>query len=182
MNRISVINTILGHTGARTYLEIGVKPGLTFMQVNAEKRTGVDPGWPGLKFYWYVARKRQTRFFKMTSDRFFEKRRPMLEKEAIDIALVDGFHEYHQSLRDVENCLKYLSPGGAIVMHDCNPQSEAVGLVPVHPRRAAAGKPARDVERRRVEDDCVSEVASRRSAGLRPGLRSWCGCHHKGQA
>ena len=142
MNRISVINTIIDHTGARQYLEIGVKHGLSFMQVNAEKRTGVDPGWPGLKFYWYLAKKRQMRFFKITSDRFFEKHRPTLEKNGIDIALVDGLHEYHQSLRDVENCLKYLSPGGAIVLHDCNPQSEGAALSPCTPAgRQRANQP-----------------------------------------
>jgi len=125
MNRIRVINTIIARRGARTYLEIGVKKGLTFRQVEARVKVGVDPGWPGLAFYWYLLRTGGAKFFRVTSDTFFEKRAGRLGNEGIDVALVDGLHEYHQSLRDVQHCLEYLSPDGAIVMHDCNPQSES---------------------------------------------------------
>jgi len=41
----------------------------------------------------------------------------------VDLALVDGLHEYEQVVRDVDNVLRYLNPGGVILLHDCNPQS-----------------------------------------------------------
>ena len=63
----------------------------------------------------------------VTSDEFFEKYAGQMLSEGIDVALVDGLHTYEQSLRDVENCLKYLNPGGVIVMHDCNPLNVAMG-------------------------------------------------------
>lgn len=44
----------------------------------------------------------------------------------IDIIFIDGLHTYQQSLRDVQNSLKYLAKGGTIVMHDCNPWSKRV--------------------------------------------------------
>ncbi|NCF75239.1 MAG: hypothetical protein GWO87_01995, partial [Xanthomonadaceae bacterium] len=43
----------------------------------------------------------------------------------IDVAFIDGLHTYEQSLRDVKNCLNNLDDNGVIVVHDCNPLSEA---------------------------------------------------------
>jgi hypothetical protein len=33
-------------------------------------------------------------------------------------------HTYEQSLRDILNALKYLTPKGVILVHDCNPSTE----------------------------------------------------------
>ncbi len=68
------------------------------------------------------------RFFKMTSDEFFLNPPDDIVKKGIDIAFIDGLHTYEQSLRDVENVLKYLNPDGVIVMHDCLPDSEASAM------------------------------------------------------
>jgi len=38
-----------------------------------------------------------------------------------DIILVDPWHEYETSLRDMQLALSLLSDGGSIVIHDCNP-------------------------------------------------------------
>ncbi len=64
----------------------------------------------------------------MTSDEFFANPPEILIEKGIDLAFIDGLHTYEQSLRDVENCLKYLNPDGIIVMHDCLPSSEAEAL------------------------------------------------------
>ena len=125
MNRITLIKQLIEHTNARNYLEIGVKKGLTFMQINADTKWGVDPIWPGFKLCLHLLKTPKTRYFRMTSDRFFDKNANIFAKETIDIALIDGLHEHKQSLRDVQNCLKYLSKNGIIVMHDCNPQSQS---------------------------------------------------------
>eukprot|EP01034_Spumella_vulgaris_P005623 gene5623-7181_t len=57
----------------------------------------------------------------MTSDDFFAQ-----NTEFFDVIFVDGLHEANQVFRDVTNALKWLNPGGAIVMHDCNPRSFAI--------------------------------------------------------
>jgi hypothetical protein len=65
------------------------------------------------------------KYFSKTSDDFFEQDAPTLfSKKKIQLALVDGMHEYSFALRDVENTLKYLSHDGVIIMHDCNPQTK----------------------------------------------------------
>ena len=62
----------------------------------------------------------------MTSDDLFERHRGRLQKlDGIDVAFIDGLHRYEQSLKDVRNCLLYLRSNGVIIMHDCNPESEA---------------------------------------------------------
>jgi hypothetical protein len=41
-----------------------------------------------------------------------------------DIILVDPWHEYDTSIRDLGDALRLLKPGGTIVVHDCLPPSE----------------------------------------------------------
>ena len=130
MNRLDVIQRIINHKKANTYLEIGVKKGKAFLEIRARKKIAIDP-------LFKISRKRKIKFFlknfsnisneyyEMTSDIFFEKESICLTKSnGIDVAFIDGLHTYTQSLKDVHNCLKFLNQSGVIVMHDCNPQSE----------------------------------------------------------
>src|SRR5262245_25742999 len=39
----------------------------------------------------------------------------------VDIALLDSFHEYEQSLRDLTEFFSFISEGGTLVVHDCMP-------------------------------------------------------------
>ena len=65
------------------------------------------------------------KYFLKTSDEFFkEDAQFVFNGKQVDIALVDGMHEYHFALRDVENILQYLDSDGIIIMHNCNPKSE----------------------------------------------------------
>ena len=57
----------------------------------------------------------------MTSDVYFET---LDAGEHFDLVFVDGFHERRQVVRDVTNALRHLSPGGVVVVHDCNPPDE----------------------------------------------------------
>ena len=63
-----------------------------------------------------------------TSDSFFESVKE--SKEKFNVVFVDGLHEYSQAYRDIVNALGHLAPNGFIVVHDCNPTSEIVGLPP----------------------------------------------------
>ncbi len=54
----------------------------------------------------------------MISDDFFN----VVEKDASwDIIFIDGLHEAEQVTKDIINCIKHLTLGGVIVLHDCNP-------------------------------------------------------------
>ncbi len=44
--------------------------------------------------------------------------------------MVDGLHHADQVERDTLNALRHLAPGGAIVLHDCNPLTEIAQRVP----------------------------------------------------
>lgn len=64
-------------------------------------------------------------YFETTSDRFFAEQTELLAASGVDVALIDGLHTHEQTVVDVENTLRWLTPGGLIVMHDCNPKSAA---------------------------------------------------------
>lgn len=109
------INRVLSRKKApRIYLEIGVRDGACIRRIHAEERIAVDPNplfeedkdiWGGVDLY------------KTTSDEFFATTGCKL----VDVALVDGLHEFRQALRDVLNLEKLMSPDGVIFIHDCNP-------------------------------------------------------------
>lgn len=126
MNRIEVIQKIIDKINAKTYLEIGVEFGSTFSKVKAERKIAVDPE---IKISWKekladMLKFQKVKYFEMASDEFFNKYSDLFIKRKIGVALVDGLHTYQQSLKDIENCLKFLSDRGVIVTHDCNPTNE----------------------------------------------------------
>jgi hypothetical protein len=128
MNRMTVIQQIIDKINARVYLEIGVSRGKVLLRIKAPYKFGVDPK---LKLSIDKKIKRRlgllgARLFEITSDRFFNEFSHKILSNGIDVAFVDGLHTYEQTLRDVENCLRYLNKNGVIVMHDCNPLSYAI--------------------------------------------------------
>jgi len=120
LNRVDVIQSLLGKIKGSTYLEIGILRGDTIRKIKASTKYGIDIKRPedasGMEF------------FQMTSDRFFEKKAYSLKR--LDVVFIDGLHEFEQVKKDVFNSLKYLSAKGFIVLHDCNPQSEIMQIVP----------------------------------------------------
>ncbi|HVA47661.1 MAG TPA: class I SAM-dependent methyltransferase [Pirellulales bacterium] len=47
-----------------------------------------------------------------------------------DLVFIDGWLEHEQVYRDVTNSLEVLTANGTIVLHDCNPTTEAMQRVP----------------------------------------------------
>ena len=129
MERLQLIQQLIDKRNYSSYLEIGVLGGNNFFPIKCAKKIAVDPQF---KFNW-KGRLGETLknpsnigalFFETTSDKFFEQNAwSLFKKRKLDIALVDGMHEFDFALRDVLNCLEYLSDDGVIIMHDCNPQS-----------------------------------------------------------
>lgn len=114
MNRTDIINAIIKKLNFTSYLEIGTQWGANLNAVVCENKHGVDPDW------------QSAADFKMTSDEYFK-----LYPQKFDIVFIDGLHHADQFLRDFCNACNVLSPGGAIVCHDCNPTSEAMQRVPM---------------------------------------------------
>lgn len=125
INRIDLIQKIINAKRAKTYLEIGIFNGACFVPIESETKIGVDICPPVKKVADILSD--QVKYFQMTSDEFFETQNSLFAETKIDVAFIDGFHSYKQSLKDVENCLKYLSEDGVIVMHDCNPPTQKAG-------------------------------------------------------
>lgn len=97
----------------KRYLELGTHAGVTFRQVLAKDKTGVDPAFDTT--------------YRMTTDEFFEKVAP---GQKWDIIFIDACHEYDYILRDYNNAVKHLSPGGVIFVHDMVPPT--ADFVPPH--------------------------------------------------
>lgn len=47
-----------------------------------------------------------------------------------DLIFIDGLHLKEQVMKDIENSLHHLSPGGTIVCHDSFPSEEWLQIVP----------------------------------------------------
>jgi len=102
---------------ARSYLEIGVMYGDTFVDVAklVKRAIGVD------------TRNRigsEYEFYEMSSDDFFR-----CFHDKIDVIFIDGDHRFEQAEKDFENSLKILDAGGTIILHDTDP-NHAVRFAP----------------------------------------------------
>jgi hypothetical protein len=129
MERLDLIQRLIDTRGYSTYLEIGVLGGVVFFAVKCRRKIAVDPEF---KLNWKGKLGEAVRnpynlnssFHEMKSDDFFEREASRIFlKSKLDIALVDGMHEFRYALNDVLNCLSYLNNNGVIIMHDCNPQT-----------------------------------------------------------
>ena len=111
--RWDIINRIADIYGAKSYLEIGIGTKENLYKIKCQKKIGVDP----------LKTLRPDRC--CTSDEFFRD-----NTEKFDIIFIDGLHHKAQVIKDIENALKALTENGTIVVHDCNPTSEAMQAVP----------------------------------------------------
>jgi len=93
------INRIARHTGAQTYLEIGVCRGATFNGVSLSRKVGVDPNF---RFNVEEYRKEGTELYALTSDQYFAEARG---SKKFDIIFLDGLHQFYQTFRDFCNSL-----------------------------------------------------------------------------
>src|SRR5688572_7196691 len=130
LNRIKIVQALIRATRAKSYLEIGVNNGACFLRLKAPFKMAVDPSFkmkPGrkLKYFFKNPSNVNNHYYQQTSDDFFALQQDVLKQRNPKVVLIDGLHTYEQALRDVYNSLKFLEDGGVIVMHDCNPLSEA---------------------------------------------------------
>lgn len=125
MTRTDLLNHLAEKYNLQRYLEIGVQvPELNFDKIKCKEKIGVDPAddiWPDTGT-----------IFQMTSDQFLDEVAYALghNDRQFDLIFIDGLHTAEQVKKDFEGCLKYLSPNGFIVLHDCNPEKEEHTIVP----------------------------------------------------
>lgn len=110
-SRFQLINQVIALKGAKSYLEIGCCKNDCFNEVQCSQKVGVDPVGGGT--------------LRMKSDEFFA-----VNAQQFDVIFIDGLHEAWQVDRDIENALRFLSPRGVILMHDCNPLFDIRTVVP----------------------------------------------------
>jgi hypothetical protein len=134
MDRLLILQTLMKQKKLKNYLEIGVFNAHIFFKVKSNFKIAVDP-----EFRFDSARKAGkivlnpynlfNTYVEKTSDDFFaQDAKKLLAKKKIDIALIDGMHEYAYALRDVENTLQYMSDDAVIIMHDCNPATKQAAI------------------------------------------------------
>ncbi|MBU2177763.1 MAG: class I SAM-dependent methyltransferase [Gammaproteobacteria bacterium] len=104
MTRTEIINWFIKKYRYHSYLEIGAYRKENFDGVNCRYKKCVDPDSSCNANYI------------MTSDKFF-----LANKMKWGIVFVDGLHEKHQALRDINNALKAIYNSGTILVHDCCP-------------------------------------------------------------
>ncbi|MCL2017665.1 MAG: glycosyltransferase [Alphaproteobacteria bacterium] len=134
VKRTFIINKLIRDNNLKSYLEIGVSnPYVNYLGVKCARKVSVDP-CELCEFFSKEAISGFKQFIdhKVTSDEFFSK-----NTETFDIIFIDGDHSYEQSLRDLNNSLKIVNPGGFIVLHDaCPPCYENTQVENLH-----SGKP-----------------------------------------
>ena len=119
LNHTELIQHLIDKHGYKSYLEIGLGDGVNFINVNCERKVGIDPlqimGGPNCIPML------------MTSDEYFDE---LPDDVKFDAIFIDGLHEAYQCERDIVNAWKHLKPGGCIVIHDINPTNEQMQRVP----------------------------------------------------
>ena len=124
MNRTDILNLIARRIRARTYLEIGVRePTANFNWIDVKGKTWVDPKGP----------ENDDRGYRVMSADFFQGLDREPEAVSYDLIFIDGDHRYQGVKYDIHHAMKYLSPGGVLVLHD---------VLPLSPKEGAADKPS----------------------------------------
>ena len=131
------INAIARATGARSYLEIGVANGSTFLNVDIPRKIAVDPMF---RFDTAPLQSGSVQFHQMTSDDYFTRQ----NEGPFDIIFLDGLHTAEQTFRDFCASQALAGPNTLWIIDDTVPsdiysawphQNEAVKF-----RRMAGGQ------------------------------------------
>ena len=109
--RTKIIQDIIKKHKYKNYLEVGCDNDENFSCISIENKVGVDPLKGGT--------------LRMTSDEFFKK-----NQSYFDIIFLDGLHTYEQTIKDINNALKFLNKKGIIIVHDCLPKKIWNQIVP----------------------------------------------------
>ena len=110
-SRTAIIQEIIDQKNYKSYLEIGCDNDENFSKIKIKSKVGIDPLKGGT--------------IRMTSDEFFIK-----NDQSFDIIFLDGLHTYDQTIKDIDNGLRFLNTNGVILIHDCLPKKIWNQIVP----------------------------------------------------
>lgn len=138
--RTDVLNHLARKYNLKRYLEIGVQdPAQNFDKVICAEKFGVDPDpSAGASFcmtsddFFYINNP-EDKIDVTTIEDFYSThggRKYMTIDRRLDLIFIDGLHTAEQVAKDFKNSIKFLSPNGFIVIHDCNPEKEEHTIVP----------------------------------------------------
>ncbi|WP_342151006.1 class I SAM-dependent methyltransferase [Methylorubrum sp. SB2] len=116
MQRPELINSFLSLFDQPRYLEIGVEKGLTFKEIKADWRVGVDPQ-PKFEDETFLGEDFQ--MFRMPSDKYFTDEVEV--GKPFDVAFIDGLHTAEQTLRDFINVMSFTKNEAVIIIDDIRP-------------------------------------------------------------
>jgi hypothetical protein len=116
---VQYIHELLKKRNARNYMEVGVRAGLCLAGVECPS-IGVDPLF--LFDRNPMGKKQALHLFQMTSDAFFARHSPRgIFGEPVDVAFLDGLHQFEYLLRDFINTEKHCSRNSLVLLDDCLP-------------------------------------------------------------
>lgn len=112
------LNRLIVENNFKAYLEIGIAEGHNFRAIVCQDKIGVEPD---PRDYG----KDNEFIFIGSSDDFFKN-----NKQKFDLIFIDGLHHADQVEKDILNAWDCLSSKGMMVLHDINPFTEQMQLVP----------------------------------------------------
>lgn len=110
--RHDIVNYCCDLVQAKKYLEIGCATNDCFDKIRVQDKIGVDPQRGGTH--------------RMTSDEYFEQHK----NDKFDVVFIDGLHHHDQVMKDFDNSVQRLVPGGIILFHDMLPAKWQSAVVP----------------------------------------------------
>jgi tetratricopeptide (TPR) repeat protein len=119
---LKLLERIHAHLRPRTYVEIGIFAGASFRLAQPPTMAlGIDPE-PRIE----APPSPRHRIFRQTSDAFFAGHdlARELAGRPVELALIDGMHQFEFVLRDFLNLERHCTPDATILVHDCFPLDE----------------------------------------------------------
>lgn len=116
--RIERIHYLFEQLSYKTYLEIGVFKGTTFLHLQVPHKVGVDPNF---LFDIESVKNESTVLASMTSDEYFST---LPVGTQFDFIYLDGLHVFEQTYRDFCNAVNFTHPKSIIMIDDVLPNDE----------------------------------------------------------
>jgi tetratricopeptide (TPR) repeat protein len=116
---VDLIGRIIAHLKPRTYVEVGIYRGTTLALTQPPTLAiGIDPD-PRVPDELAA----RLKIFRQTSDEFFATHdlRAELGGRPVDLAFIDGMHQFDFALRDFANIERHSTPDTTVLIHDCFP-------------------------------------------------------------
>lgn len=116
---LRALQTIHDRLRPRTYVEVGVADGNSVRLAGTGTRViGIDPA-PDIQHPLPAG----VRIEKQTSDEFFARNDlpQLFGGLPVDLAFIDGMHQFGYALRDFINLERHCTDGSTILLHDCWP-------------------------------------------------------------